>query len=97
MKYLYLVLIGIILSSCVSYEEIRAKQAARDYSSCVSKGFKPNTDTFRLCLDNRSVERIARDAKSAAEDAEDAANDAKLGASLDCIRSGGTMVGNSCM
>ena len=76
MKYLSLVFIGIILSSCVSYEEIRAKQASRDYSSCVSKGFKPNTDTFRLCLDNRSVERIARNAQSAANNAARIAKDA---------------------
>ena len=48
---------------------------------------------IKLCL----LWRIARDAKSAAGDAEDAANDAKLGASLDCIRSGGIMVGNTCM
>ena len=90
MKYLYLVLIGIILSSCVSYEEIRAKRAARDYSSCVSKGFKPNTDTFRLCLDNRSVERIARDAK-------DKADSVKRGAIYSCQTSGGVWYGMSCV
>ena len=90
MKFLYLLCLGMILSSCISTQEIRAKQAASDYSSCKAKGFKPNTDAFRLCLDNRSVERIANDAKQKA-------NSIQSGLIYSCISSGGVLYGNTCV
>ena len=95
MKYFFL--LSLILSGCVSHEEIIAKEAAYDNQQCVSKGFTPNTDTYRLCLDNRSVERIARSAKVAAENAADAAENARLGATYSCIYSGGIMAGSTCL
>ena len=97
MRYLNFFLLSLILSGCVSFEEMRAKRAAYDNQQCVSKGFTPNTDTFRLCLDNRSVERIARSAKATAQNAKNAAENARLGATYSCINSGGVMAGSTCL
>ena len=87
----------IILSGCVSREEILERRAAKDYASCVSKGFTPNTDAFRLCLDNRNIERKANQASWDAFMANQKANAAKSGATTSCILSGGVMAGDTCL
>lgn len=97
MKYFSIIMSLIILSGCVSREEIIAKRAAKDHASCVSKGFTPNTDTFRLCLDNRNIERKANQAAHDAFMANQKANSAKAGATHNCIWGGGVMVGDTCL
>tara|TARA_B100000242_G_C42596618_1_gene281952 strand:- start:123 stop:419 length:297 start_codon:yes stop_codon:yes gene_type:complete len=94
-KLIYFIIFSFLVG-CVSPAEIRAKRAAKDYNTCVSKGFKPNTDTFRLCLDNRQVERKANQAKWDAFMAKQAADSAKQGATQSCILGGGIMIGDVC-
>ena len=87
-RMLSAILVMLLLSSCAAMKEMRAKRlaerAAADRSKCLSMGFKEGTDTFRLCLDNRNVEREAKAAKWAAfqaqqkaRAAENAAEDAR--------------------
>ena len=87
------------LSSCQSLREMRAERAAQraaaDRSQCLAMGFKENTDTFRLCLDNRNIEREikatkmeAYQAKENARKAKRAADKAKSDREWDCIIAG---------
>ena len=87
----------LILSGCGLREHIREKRAAKDNASCLAKGFTPNTDAFRLCLDNRVIERKADNASWDAFMANQKADAAKLGATTSCIMSSGTMVGSTCI
>ena len=92
MKIVLFLLSLLFISNCAFHEHLkemgernRAEAAERDNASCVKKGFTPNTDTFRLCLDNRSVERIARSAKASAAKAKRDAFSAKMKADFDKI------------
>lgn len=61
------------LSACSGIQEWKAEQRAEralaDRSECLAKGFKSGTDTFLLCLDNRSIQRQAEYAQSSADNA----------------------------
>ena len=87
------------LSSCQTLREMRAERAAQraaaDRSQCLAMGFTENTDIFRLCLDNRNIERQAKAAKMEAYEAQERARKAKRAADKaksdrewDCIIAG---------
>ena len=85
-----LLFIVLLLSSCAAFDqhvaEVKAARAVADRDSCIAKGFKVNTDSFRLCLDNRRLERRIRSAESSATEA----------ARSSCVAGGGTWYGELC-
>ena len=89
------------LTSCQTIREMKAKKLAReaaaDNADCIAKGFTQNTDAFRLCLDNRKIERRLKRAERKAQQAIDEAESAAQGATTSCIFDGGVMVGSTCV
>jgi hypothetical protein len=97
--FLIMAAVIVSLTSCKTFSERRAelaaKRAAADKSQCLAMGFTVNTDAFRLCLDNRNIERAAKaaqfeaqQAKRAAKKAKRAADKAKRDREWDCIMEG---------
>ena len=78
------------LSACAGIQEWKAEQraarASADRSKCIAMGFEVGTDVFRLCLDNRNIQRQVEyaqwEAENAARKAENAKRDAKREAEL---------------
>ena len=68
LKIMVILSIFLSLSSCQSltaFNDYMNERAMRkkmalanvDFNKCLNQGFTPNTDAFRLCLDNRAIER----------------------------------------
>jgi hypothetical protein len=95
------ILILLSLTSCQTIRDIKAKRLAReaaaDNADCLAKGFTQNTDAFRLCLDNRQLDRRVKRAERKAQEAIDEAESAAQGATTECILSGGVMAGSTCL
>lgn len=93
--------LALALSSCQTISEMKAnrdaKRAAADNAQCLAKGFTPNTDAFRLCMDNRGIERRVKAAEWEAWEANQKAEEAAQGATTSCILSGGVMIGSACV
>ena len=66
-------------------------------AQCLAKGFTPNTDAFRLCMDNRGIERRVKAAEWEAWEANQKAEQSAQGATTSCILSGGVMIGSTCV
>jgi len=94
-------IICLSLTSCQTIREMKAKrlakEAAADNADCVAQGFTANTDAFRLCVDNRRIERRVKQAEWDAFMAKQKANSAAQGATTSCILDGGTMIGSTCV
>ena len=100
-SFLLVISLVLFLSACQTLKDIRnqriAERAAADNADCLAKGFTVNTDAFRLCLDNRAIERRVKAAEWEAWEANQNANQARQGATQSCILSGGIMSGDTCL
>jgi hypothetical protein len=64
MRPLPLVLLGLLLSACVSQEEIERAVAEQQQADCLAAGFETSSDAYKLCLllqqTNRRIETVER-------------------------------------
>jgi hypothetical protein len=70
MRFLVVALGALMLTACVTPQEMRARQALSDSSDCEDYGFEPGTDLYAQCrmnlAQNRNNQEVARQAASQA-------------------------------
>ena len=96
MNKIFLVASLLIIYSCTSinshFAELKAEREKCRKNLCLNKGFKPNTDSFTLGLENLELQSQVNEANRKARKS----NSRLYMIRQQCIIDGGIMIGNTC-